>query len=157
MTKTLDTIAVNSPFAMFETDPEIEKSGVRLDYGKFYIVVARAGGANDRFRQVLRAKMEPHRRAMQTETMDDDLADRLAIEAFAEAVVLSWGHETTVEGKIVDHAGQIIWRDGSVREFSVDAVKELFRLLPDLARDVMGQAQRTALFRKTVNEVDAGN
>lgn len=151
---TTNTIARNSPFALFETDKELERTGLKLDYGRFYINVARAGGANDRFRDVLRAKMEPHRRAMATETMDDKLADRLAIEAFAEAVVLGWGH---VDDDGVDHPGEIVWRDGSLRAFSADAVVELFTLLDDLARDVMAQAQRVALFRRTIAELDAKN
>ncbi len=154
MTTKTDKIDRNSPFALFETDKELERTGLRLDYGKFYLIVARAGGANDRFREVLRAKMEPHRRAMATETMDDKLADKLAIEAFAEAVVLGWGH---VDEDGVDHTGEIIWRDGSIRHFDVQAVIELFTLLEDLARDAMGQAQRVALFRKSLADIDAKN
>jgi len=154
---TTNQIDRNSPFAQFETDPELERSGLRIDYGKFYFQIARAGGANTRFRDVLRAKMEPHRRALATETMDDELADKLAIEAFAETTVLGWGHTVKEDGVEVDHRGKIVWRDGSLRDYSVEAVKELFSLLPDLARDVMGQAQRTALFRRSLAEIDAKN
>ena len=154
MTTKTDTIDRNSPFALFETDKELERTGLRLDYGKFYFTVARAGGSNDRFREVLRQKMEPHRRAMATETMDDKLADKLAIEAFAEAVVLGWGR---VDADGVEHPGEMTWRDGSIRQFSTGAVIELFTMLEDLARDVMGQAQRVALFRRSIAEIDAKN
>ena len=152
-----DKIAANSPFAMFETDAELERTGIRLDYGTFYFQVARAGGGNTRFRDNFRAKMAPHQRALATETMSDDLADRISVEAFAETVILGWGHTVKKDGVDVDVPGMIVWRDGVLKAFSVEAVKELFKMLPDLARDVMAQAQKTALFRRSLAEADAGN
>ena len=155
----MTTINKNSIFAAFETDPNLERTGIRVDYGVMYFQVARAGGANDRFRDVLRAKMEPHRRAIATDTMPEKLADRLAIEAFAETVVLGWGRPAKVaEGEEPrDDDGVITWRDGSDRRFDVEAVKELFTLLPDLGKDVMEQATNRALFRRSLAELDAGN
>lgn len=147
-----------NPFAMFETDPNLERNGIDIDYGAFYITVARAGGANDRFRDVLRAKLAPYRRALETETMDDDLADKLAREAFAETVVTGWGRiDKDDDNKEVRTPGVMPWKDGEDRPFNADAVKELFELLPDFAKDVMGQAQRTALFRKALAEIDGKN
>lgn len=144
------SIHKDSPYALFETDKSIEQAGVRIDYGPFYFQVARAGGANTRFRDTLRNRMAPHKRALATETMSDDLADKISTEVFAETVVLGWGSVEFGEGKI---AG----RDGKAVPFSSDAVKQLFKDLPDLARDVMQQAQTTALFRTAIAEVDAKN
>jgi hypothetical protein len=149
MTKTA-AIDPNSPFAMFETNEAVEAAGIRLDYGPFYFQVARAGGANTRFRDVLRDRLRPHRRAMATETMNEDLADRIGREVFAETVVLGWGSEKHGEGFMLD-------RDGGKIAFSTEAVKELFQRLPELARDVMTQAQSFQLFRTVVAEADAKN
>lgn len=150
----------DSPFAAFETDPSVERDGIKLDYGAFYFRVARAGGANSRFRDVLRQRMAPHKRAVATETMNDDLADKISIDVFAETVILGWGRPAKdKDGKPTgkDEEGVITWRDGTDRDYSVDSVKELFRLLPDLARDVMVQAQSAALFRSAIADIDAGN
>lgn len=144
------TIDRDSPYALFETDKTVEQRGVRLDYGPFYFQVARAGGANTRFRDVLRQRMAPHKRAMATDTMNEELADSIARDVFCETVVLGWGSVKFGDGKV---AG----RDGKAVDFSVDAVKAMFQELPDLARDVMQQAQSVALFRATVAELDAGN
>lgn len=149
-TNTAMAIDRDSPYALFETDPTIEQAGIKLDYGKFYFQVARAGGANTRFRDVLRQRMAPHKRALATETMSEDLADKITLDVFAETVVLGWGSEKHGDGKMVA-------RDGSALEFSQENVKQLFKDLPDLARDVMQQAQSTALFRAVVAEIDAGN
>lgn len=139
-----------SIYDLFETDKDIEQKGVRLDYGPMYFQVARAGGANTRFRDVLRQRLQPHKRAMATETMSDELADRIGMDVFCETVVLGWGSPQFGDGKI---AG----KDGKPVEFSVEALKQLFKDLPDLARDVMAQAQSFALFRTVVADIDAGN
>jgi len=143
----------NSIFATFETDPALEQAGIDIDYGPMYFTVARAGGANDRFRDVLRARMEPHRRALATDTMPEKLADKLTREVFAETVILGWGR--IVDGE--KQPGKITWRDGSERDYDTAAVVELFTLLPDLAKDVMEQASNRALFRRSIAELDAGN
>lgn len=147
----------NSPYALFETDKAVEQNGVRIDYGPFYFQVARAGGANTRFRDTLRARMAPHKRAVATETMSDDLADKISIDVFAETVVLGFGRTKIVEGKEVDEPGVITGRDGKDVLFTPEAVKQLFRDLPDLARDIMQQAQSVALFRSTIADIDAKN
>jgi hypothetical protein len=146
----MSTIHKTSPYALFETDKDVEQKGVRLDYGPFYFQVARAGGANTRFRDTLRQRMAPHKRAMATDTMNDELQEKIGMDVFCETVILGWGSEEFGEGKI---AG----RDGKPVTFSVEAVKAMFKDLPDLARDVFAQAQSTAMFRAAIAELDAGN
>lgn len=137
-------------FDLFETDTSVEQEGLRLDYGPVWFKVARAGGANTRYRDVLRQRMAPHKRALATETMSDELAEKIIKDVFAETVILDWGSPKFGEGKIEG-------KDGKPIDFSADAVKELFKTLPDLASDVMQQAQSVALFRKAVADIDAGN
>ena len=146
----MSTIHKTSPYALFETDKTIEQEGVRVNYGPFYFQVARAGGANTRFRDLLRQRMAPHKRAMATDTMSEDLQEQIGMDVFCETVVLGWGSEEFGEGKI---AG----RDGKPVEFSTENVKKLFSDLKDLARDVFQQAQTTALFRAAIADIDAGN
>lgn len=156
-----DGISRNSIFADFETDKTVEQGGLEIDYGKMYFIVARAGGANTRFRELLRQRTAPHKRAMATDTMPDELAEKISLDVFAETVVLGWGRpKRDADGNRVgdekEH-GVIDWRDGSDKAFSPEAVKELFQMLPDLARDVYQQAQSPALFRAAIAEIDAGN
>lgn len=150
MTKTPNTIEPGSPWALFKTDEMLEQSGIKVDYGVFYFQVARAGGANTRYRDVLRARMAPHKRAMATETMNDTLADNIVRDVFAETIVLGWGSQKHGEGKMIA-------QDGSAIDFSADAVKAMFKELPDLAADVMAQAQSMTLFRINIAELDAKN
>lgn len=142
-----------SMYKQFQTDENLEKKGIVIDYGDFRITIARAGGANKKFARVLEAKTKPYRRAIQTETMDNDRAMELLRETYAEAVILNW--ETKVEGE---------WNVGienpdgeELLPFSGDSVLQTLQALPDLFLDLQQQAGKVALFRQSIIEDDAGN
>jgi len=134
---------MTSPYALFSTDTNLEQAGITLDYGSFRLSIARAGGANRKFAQVLEAKLKPHRRQIQTETLADEVAHRLIVEAYAESVILGW------DG-VVDTAGQPL-------PFTRDNAVRLMTDLPDLFRDVQEQATKAALFRRQAQEADEKN
>jgi len=141
-----------SMYKLFKTDPNLEKAGIVVDYGDFRVTLARAGGGNRRFAQVLEAKTKPFKRAIQTEMMDNERGLQLLRETYAEAVILNW---EVRQGE--DWVQGIEAPDGSVMEFSVANVLETFKNLPDLFTDLQEQASKAALFRQTVRENDAGN
>lgn len=130
-------------YEMFETDKETEENGLDLDYGDFKIKIARSGGSNQKYNKVLEQLTKPHRRAIQTETIDVNLLNDILKEAHAKAVVLGWENVTD--------------RDGNLIEFSSENCYKLFKDLPDLFEDVKDQAAKTGLFRKEVVEVAVGN
>ena len=74
----------------FKVDTGLETKGIVLDYTEFRITIARAGGNNKRYDKVLEAKSRPYLRAIQTETMDNDRADGLLKEVYADCVILNW-------------------------------------------------------------------
>lgn len=141
-----------SMYKLFKTDPNLEKSGIVVDYGDFRVTLARAGGANRRFAQVLEAKTKPFKRAIQTEMMDNERGLQLLRETYAEAVILNW---EVRQGE--DWVQGIEAPDGSIMEFNVANILETFKNLPDLFTDLQEQASKAALFRQTVRENDAGN
>lgn len=152
---------VISPFDLFETDANAEVNGIDIDYGDFYVTVARAGGANDRFGQVLREKMRPHRRAFDLAGDNpskelDALADRLAAEAFAETVVLAWGSKLYGKGTMVGRRDPVT-NEPERLPYSTEAVVAFFEALPDMRRDVMRQASSMANFRRLTLEGDGKN
>jgi hypothetical protein len=130
-------------YELFETDKKVEEDGIDIDYGEFQIKIARSGGANQKYAKTLEILTKPHRRAIQTETADVKLVQKLLVEAHAKAVVLGW---TGVKD-----------REGKPMKFSVDNCIKLFNDLPDLFSDVQEQAAKTGLFRKTVIEESSGN
>lgn len=135
---------MSSLYDVFETNKDIEKTGIILDYGSAgKIKIARAGGSNVNFAKVLEQKMRPYRRQFETGAMADSVANKLLIETFAETVILGW------EG--------VVGRDGNPLPFSRENVIQVLNDLPDLFVDLREQAMKVANFRADVVEADAGN
>lgn len=139
-----------SLYKQFTMDKTLEKNGILLEYGEdektkkpIRIRIARAGGSNQRFGKLLDAKFKPYRRALQTETLDTGLAEKLMKEVYAEAVVLGWENVSDKSGKALP--------------FSPENVIKLFDELPELWSDIKEQAGRAALYRQELQEASAKN
>lgn len=143
-----------SMYAAFKTDENLEKNGIVIDYGSFRVTLARAGGANKKFGRLLEAKTKPHKRAIQTETMDQERALDIVREVYAEAVILKW--ETKIGDEFVEGI-----EDPSDSTKVIPVTKEnlmaTFRNLPDLFSDLQDQATKAALFRDQLREEDVKN
>lgn len=133
----------------FETNKDLERDGITLDYGfndknePIQIRIARAGGSNTRFAKILEQKMRPYKRAIATDSLDNQVAQQLMIEAYADAVILGW---TGVQD-----------RDGNVLDFNRENVVKVLTDLPDLFYDIQAQSQKAALFREDIRATEAGN
>ena len=135
-------------YAQFKTDPEMEKSGIELEYRTgakkpTIIRIARAGGGNSKYQRVLDIKGKPYRRQIQTETIAPEMLEALMREVYADAVVLGWEDMTGPDGEIIP--------------FTRENVIKVFTDLPDLFADVQASANKVALFRKQILEDDAKN
>lgn len=134
---------MGSPYKLFDTDKNLESgAGVTLQYPGFSITIHRAGGSNKKYETVAAAKMKPHRFKMQNGLMDNDLAEQLLKEIYAESVVIGWN----MDGK-----------DGNPLPFTPENVVQVFTDLPDLFKDVQEQASNIALFRKAIEEIEEKN
>lgn len=140
-------------YAQFTTDKNLETEGIDIDYGPFMVTIARAGGNNKRFARIMEAKTKPHRRAIQTETLDPERAAAILRESYAEAVILNW--QTKINGKF--KVGIEPPTGGSLLPVTPVNIVATLTNLPDLFIDLQAQATRIALFRETIMEDDAGN
>ena len=143
-----------SMYKNFKTDPDLERKGIVIDYGDFRVTTARAGGANKKFAKLLAARTKPHARAIQTDTMDPELALELLRRVYAEAIVLNW--ETKVNGEF--KVG-IEPEDGSEKllPFNSDNVELTLTNLPDIFTDLQDQASKMSLYLSSLKEANAGN
>lgn len=136
-------------FTQFKSDPELEKSGIVLLYGKnsknqnIEFKIARAGGSNTQYLKALDIESKPYRRLIQNETMDRDVGQEIMRKVFAKAVLKGWSG-------VEDENGESI-------EFSVANAIKLFEDLPDLFNDIQEQAQKGALYRADIRELEAKN
>jgi len=132
-----------NPYQMFETDENLETSGIWIDYGSFKFKIARAGGSNEKYRRLLQNRMKPYRRQVQTETMSEEKASEILLGTFVDSVLLGW------EG-VTD-------REGNPLEYNRENALKLFTDLRELFLDLQTQSQKVSLFRKMEVETDLGN
>lgn len=131
-------------YGAFKTNAELEKRGIRFDLGsagKFDL--ARAGGANTAFAKRFEALTKPHRRAIQTGTLDEEVASGILAQVYAEQVVRGW------EG-VTDE-------NGNELAFTTENCIKLLKDLPDLFSTLRQCAEDASAYRDAVREADSGN
>ena len=142
-----------SIYEMYATDHQREVEGFWHPVSeKISFKLARAGGANMTYTQVLEAKTRPHRREVDSLNTDTDkkvrqstldLLNRLMRESFAEAVIQDWKGVTDEKGKKL--------------VFSPAAATKLLTDLPDLFIELREVAAKQANFRHEDIKDDVGN
>ena len=142
-------------YELFQTDKDLEKQGVVVDYGTFRVTLSRAGGFNKRYNPVLNAKARPFKRAIDSDSLDPDVGDRLVHETFIDSVIKNWevkdeegnwhvGIESSEEG-------------GSLLPFNRENLLLTFTNLPDLFLDIQEQASKATIYRSHLVDTDSGN
>jgi hypothetical protein len=150
-------------YGSFRSDTAAEQEGVELDYGPFRVTIARAGGANKSYERLLEALTKPYRRAIQLETLDQKISEKIMKEALARAVVLNW--EVLVDADGNPDASSENWKQGvedpdtgELLPFSWENVLKVLqhKELQNLYNDLRIQSGKEALFLQTRRE-EEGN
>ncbi len=148
-----------SMYDQLQTDPALETKGVEVDYGSFRVTLARAGGANKRYEKLLDARSKPHRRAMKTETMDNDVALGVMREVYADSIILHWeaknakgNWEVGIEAKPKKPGDPI-----NIVPFNRDNVVQAMIDLPELLLWFKEDAEKLALYLVQAQEEDVKN
>jgi len=135
--------------SQFATDKKAEVDGVWVEYGANDdgtipgFKISRMSKANKKYTKALERATRPHRRAIELETMNNDLAERLFMEVFVDTVLLDWK--------------DIQDRDGENLELTKESALKLFNELPELYDDLQEKAKKASLFREETLEEEAGN
>ncbi len=145
-------MSMNALRKMFETDTQVERDGIWIDYAPGVEVrIARAGGSNKHFAKTMQRLAKPHRRAIQTESVDDEVLKDIFIKAYAQAIIVDWKGFTK----------DLITRDDADAEevlaFNRDNVEAVLQAQPNLFTDIQKAADTISYFRAETNEADSGN
>lgn len=137
---------------MFETDKSVEKDGIWIEYAPGVEVrIARAGGANKRFAKTMKRLSQPYRRALQTNSIDENILLGLFIKGYARAIVLEWKGFTK----------DLITHDDADADTVLDLNQEnceaVLQEQPDLFADIQKAGDDISLFRAEINEADSKN
>lgn len=139
-------------YDVFETDEDLETSGIWLDYGDFRVRIASAGQGNKKYVKYAEKALKPVRKAMQAGALSNERSIAIMSDIYAKTIVLDW--ETMKDGKLVKG---IEARDGKVMPVNYENVRQVFIDLPNLFIDIQEQANSIANFRKAELEEDAKN
>lgn len=147
----------------FRSDISAEQEGVILDYGAFRVTIARAGGANKSYERILEALTKPYRRAIQLETLDPKVSEKIMKEAMAKAIILNW--EVLVDAEGNPDPDGTDWKQGledpdtgALLGFSWENVMTVLqhKEIQNLYHDLRVQSGKEALFLQTRRE-EEGN
>ncbi|MAD98780.1 MAG: hypothetical protein Unbinned200contig1000_18 [Prokaryotic dsDNA virus sp.] len=139
-------------YDVFETDEDLETSGIWLDYGDFRVKIASAGQGNKKYVKYAEKALKPVRKAMQAGALSNERSMSIMSDIYAKTIVLDW--ETMKEGELVKG---IESRDGQIMPFNYENVRQVFIDLPNLFIDIQEQANSIANFRKAELEEESGN
>ena len=137
---------------MFETDTAVERDGIWIEYAPgIEIRISRAGGSNKHFAKTMQRLAKPHRRAIQTESVDDSILKDLFVRAYAQAIIVDWKGFTK---DLITHDDA---DSEEVLDFNKDNVEAVLRAQPNLFVDIQQASDNISLFRAEVLEADSGN
>lgn len=147
-----------SMFSQFETDANLEVSGIWIDYGDFRVLLARAGGSNKKYLTYAEGKTKPFRRAIQTGAFPEERSKGLLYDIYANTVILDW---QVPDGEDENHTTKwkkgIPTKEGSLIDVTPENIVATFKLLPALFIDLQKSAEEINLFRKEEEENDRKN
>jgi len=134
---------MNSLYQTFSADPDLEKSGVWLDFGGPRIRILRSGPTNQRFIRVLTEKQRPVAAQIRTGVISEDQSRKILAEVFAESIITDWQGVTDKEGNVL--------------EFSKENAVKVLCDLPDLFTIIQEHSSNMANFRQGQIEEEEKN
>lgn len=156
-----------SLYGTFLTDPNLETQGVIFDYGDFRVTLAFAGPSNKVYARLAEGLLKPYRRAIETGTMDPEIAQEVMRKLYAKTVVRNWetAERDPLTGDVIKgEDGEVkSWKQGIENEegkiipFTEDNVIVTYRKLPHLFLDHQEMASKMANYRVKQKEDSAKN
>jgi len=130
---------------LFGTSKDLEAGrGVEIEYpGGVKFLIHRAGGSNKKFQSVFEAKFKPHRRQHEMGVLAENIAEKIMLEAYSEAIVVGWEGVELEKGKPL--------------EFTPENCVKVLSKYPDLFLDLQKQANDISVFKQEEEETDTKN
>lgn len=141
----------------FKTDKNAEVNGVEVEVGMndhngepVFATFARMTRTNKKYTKALEKATAPHNAAIQNETLDEGVAQRMLQNVFVDTILLGWRNlpKSDLTGNEADTEELPFTRENAIA---------LFEELPDLYSDWEKRANRSAIFRERERETNAGN
>lgn len=132
--------------AAYGTDAGLERLGVWIALTrapKVRFLVARAGGANQKFKKEGAVRFRPFRKQIETGTMNEGESVELAIELFVDTVLKGWENVKLIKGEQLS--------------FTRENAIKVMTLLPDVFQELSTKASELSTFQPEEISTDSGN
>lgn len=133
---------MSNVYETFGSSEDLEKDGVWVDIEGMKFKIARAGGGNTEFAKILRKKVSPFKRAIESDKLPEVQAKKLMREVFVDTVLKGWENVNGPDGPIV---------------YSRENALKLMEDLPNLQMEIQRKADMFETFQKEVTESEEKN
>lgn len=135
----------------FKTDNVKETEGVRIEFPEAQnddgtipvFILSRMGKANKAYQKAIEAATRPHRRQIQLETLNNDVAEELFLNVFVDVILKGWENIQNDENQNVP--------------FSKSSAVALMKELPDVYERLQEEAKESTNFRDNALENEGKN
>lgn len=111
-------MAKRNLYALFETDKNLEETGVDFQFGDSIFKCKRAGGSNRKFDKTFEERTRAFSTKMQMAALSEEQSDAILMDVYFDAVLLGWSNVTD--------------RDGNDLAFTKENFIKVMQDLPDL-------------------------
>jgi len=94
-----------SLFKQYETDRLAERDGLAVVFDDVVLTIARAGGSNQAYKNLLQSRLKKVRRQLDQETLSGEKQEEILAGVYAETIILGWETKVGVNGLFCNAVG----------------------------------------------------
>ena len=134
-------------YKVFGTNTQREAEGIKIflstEPEEIYFVLARAGGNNKKYQELLTKMLAPYKRQLDMGTLNESISKKIMTEVFCKTCLLNWKGVKSMKGELLG--------------YSIDSAIDLMNDLPDLYTYLWGETQKLINFQDPEMEEIAKN
>jgi hypothetical protein len=135
-------------YKTYQTSPKLEKEGVWREFSDCRVLVARAGGSNQKYNAIMEKFAVENKRALAGGLLSNERSMEVLLNSYVQSIVLAW--ETVVDGQYVSGIEN---PDGDdLLPFTPENVKNTLTNLPDMFAEIREIASGQQFYRAALIE-----
>lgn len=139
-------------YQSYKTSPKLEKEGVWREFGECRVLIARAGGTNQKYNAVMEKIGKEQGRALKAGLVSNEKAVAILSGTYADTVILAW--ETFKDGEYVSG---IEGPEGDLLPFTPENVKATLLALPGMLMEIREIAEDQQFYLQSIIDGAAKN
>lgn len=139
-----------------KTNTRLETEGVTMQLDNTRVLLARAGGSNQKYNSLMSKWLKDNRRAVELDAYSNEKFRNELAEFYADAIVLNWETEIERDGEKVWIVGIEGEEENTTVPFTRDNVVSYFNEVPDFLNECKLFAENLGHYRADLLKGIAG-